>query len=275
MRVGQPLREHVDAVLQQVAGAPSVFCFLDYDGTLVALAQTPDHAAPPSSIAPLLAQLAAAPGTRVAVVTGRTIADLRRFIDVPGLFYVGIHGLEIQLPNGEMQIRDEVVAMRAALPLIKQQVQHALAARQGILLEDKGAALACHYRLASRADAALAHRVLQDVIEEAQRRGVPVVLMRGHEVTEIRPAGVDKGKAICALLRQHAPDALPIYVGDDFTDEDAFAQLPPAAITVRVGASDQPTQARFRLAEPSDVHGFLNAVLRARTEKVQPTLCSD
>src|SRR6266446_5392339 len=96
---GQDLLDNVDgAVLRRVSAAAQVFCFLDYDGTLAPLAPTPAEAVPLPGTLELLRQLAQAPGVLVAVVTGRTIVDVRRALEVPGIYYVGLHGLEIRTP---------------------------------------------------------------------------------------------------------------------------------------------------------------------------------
>jgi len=264
----QWLRDEEPRVFQRIAGASRVFCFLDYDGTLSRLAPTPDDATTMPGTASLLRQLSITPGTQVAVVSGRPIADLRRFIDVPGIFYVGIHGLEMQLPNGEINLAEGTAMLRSLLPGIKRRLQHSVGSRPGILLEDKGAALACHYRLASPTDASAARQAAATLAHTYQRRGVRLTLTYGPEVAEIRPAYANKGKTVCALLAVHAPNALPVYIGDDRTDEDAFNQLPSQAITIRVGSPDQPTLARYRVSDPDDVHRFLRAMLAIRLSGV-------
>lgn len=261
---GQPLHAYSAEILARIGCAAEVFCFLDYDGTLARLAPTPDAARPLPGTAALLTRLVATPGTSVALVTGRTIADLRRFVAVAGLFYIGVHGVEIQLPDGAWYQRADVAAVRAALPRIRQQLAQDVGPRPGILYEDKGAALACHYRLAARADAARLRATAQATVVAYQRRGLPLVLASGHEVVELRPAGINKGDAVRALLADHAHAALPLYVGDDVTDEEAFARLPEQAITVRVGPRGQPTRARYRVATPEEVQQLLTAVVHRR-----------
>lgn len=254
-------------VLQRLAAAASVFCFLDYDGTLAPIAPTPNAAAPLPGSAELLRELAAIPDTRLALVTGRSVADLRRFLDIPGAYYVGLHGAEVLEPGGELHLAREAEASRAALPALKEQLQRALAGLPGIVLEDKGAALACHYRLATPAAAAKARQIVEACAHDHQQRGVPITVASGHEVIEVRPAGTDKGKTVCALLAAHAPVDLVIYVGDDRTDEDAFALLPADAITIRVGPAAEPTRARYRLNGPADVQRFLRAAIAARQRR--------
>src|SRR5262245_56361965 len=97
----QPLAAVQRAVLHRVATAPAVFVFLDYDGTLAPLAPTPEQAVPLPGTWQLLRQLAEGPDVKVAVVTGRTVANVRASFNVPGIYYVGIHGLEVRGPDGE------------------------------------------------------------------------------------------------------------------------------------------------------------------------------
>lgn len=256
------LREVEDAVLQRIATAESVFCFLDYDGTLSVLAPTPEAATPLAGTAERLQALAALPGTQVALVSGRTIADMRRYLDLSGICYVGVHGLQIQFPNGVTQLSERAAVARSVLPAIKREIERALAGRPGILIEDKEIALACHYRLASRADAAIARQTVATVARSHQGHGVLVTY--GHEVVEIRPAFANKGTAVCQLLAAHGRSALAVYIGDDQTDEDAFTLLPAESITIRVGLASTPTAARYRIPEPDDVLRFLEVMMDSR-----------
>jgi len=258
------LREVEVDVLQRIAAADRVFCFLDYDGTLSPLVPTPDQARPLPGAAAVLGALAELPGIRLALVTGRTVTEIRRLIDVHGIYYIGIHGLEICLPDGSVELSERVGVIRAMLPAIKQQIEQALGNRPGILIEDKGLALACHYRLASRADAARARETVAAVARSYQRRGVQIAVTHGHEVIEIRSAFANKGKTVCRLLGTQDPLALAVYIGDDQTDEDAFELLPPESITIRVGPTPLTTTARYRVADPGEVLRFLRALVDYR-----------
>jgi len=263
------LREVEAAVLQRIATAERVFCFLDYDGTLSPLAPTPDAAKPLAGTASLLRELAALPGTQVALVTGRTVADLRRFLDVPGICYVGLHGLEISFANGSVELSESVTTVRSVLRAIRCQVEEALGGRPGILIEDKELALACHYRLASPTDAARARRMVAAIVQSYQRRGVQIAVTHGHAVIEIRHAFANKGKTACRLLGMHGSSTLPVYIGDDQTDEDAFRLLPADAVTIRVGPATTATAARYRLEDPGEVLRFLRALVERRQSPEQ------
>jgi trehalose 6-phosphate phosphatase len=252
------------SVIEQLEHALRLFCFVDYDGTLAPLAPTPAEAYPLDNVPEMLIALAELPDVDVAIVTGRALADLNELLDVPGLYYVGTHGLEVRLPNGETLLANGVALIRSLLPSLKRRLQEALGQRPGILIEDKGAALACHYRLASADDAAMARQLVHDLVREYRRRGTPLDVLSGHEVIEVRPLGINKGKTVAGLLAQYGSGALAIYAGDDRTDEDAFRLLPADAITIRVGPSSEPTAARYRLAGPEQVLLFLEEVLQCR-----------
>jgi trehalose-phosphatase len=254
-------------VLESLRAAANLFCFLDYDGTLAPIAPTPAQAHPLAGTDALLERLSRAPRTWVAVVSGRSIDDVRRFVDVAGVYYIGIHGLELLCPGGERQISPGAAVIRALMPGLRRQLEEQTGSWPGILLEDKGPALACHYRLATREDAQRARAAVIAVVRSYQRRGVPLTFIDGHEVTEIRPVDANKGKAVCALLSSRAPTPLALYIGDDRTDEDAFRQLPPSAITVRVAGPAEETAARYRLADPVEVQAFLNDVVAARSRR--------
>lgn len=259
----QQLHEHEAEVLRRIAAAPSLFCFLDYDGTLAPIAPTPDAAVPLPGTEQLLERLAQAPRTAVALVTGRPIAGLRRFVDIAGLYYIGIHGVEVQRPGEPVRELPGATEIRPLIPAMRKEIEKSIGEREGILLEDKGAAIACHYRLASRPDARAAREAVIGVVESYQSRGVPLTFIDGHEVTEIRPAGANKGEAVAALLTAYGP-ALALYIGDDRTDEEAFQRLPSDAITVRVGETQQETLAQYVVAGPAEVRKFLLGVLAAR-----------
>lgn len=263
----QQLHEHLAEVLRRLAAAPAVFCFLDYDGTLAPIAPTPAEAVALPGTTELLLRLTQAPRTSIAVVTGRSIVDVRRFIDIADIHYIGVHGLESQRPGEAVELSPKALDVRALIPEIRRRIEASIGRREGILLEDKNVAIACHYRLASRADAQAARAAVIAVVESYQSRGVPVTFIDGHEVTEVRPAGMDKGEAVAALLASRQP-ALAVYVGDDRTDEEAFRRLPADAITVRVGDAGQETAARYVVPGPVEVQAFLRDVVAARRRPI-------
>jgi trehalose 6-phosphate phosphatase len=117
------LSQHRSEILLVISEAPDLFCFLDYDGTLAPIAPTPSEALPLPGTAKLLRDLAHAPRTEVAVITGRAIDDVRRFIDIADLYYIGIHGLEVRRPGGETQTAPSAAAIRSRMPAIHRQLE--------------------------------------------------------------------------------------------------------------------------------------------------------
>lgn len=225
--------------------------FLDFDGTLVDLADTPDAIHVPLGLGAMLARLKARLGGRLAIVSGRAIDDLEAHLPRAGIAFSGSHGLEIRLADG------------AALPLsipvgldpeIAAEVAAFAAARPGLLVEAKPLGVALHYRTApGLAEAAAAF--MEDI---ARRHDLWV--QHGNMVAELRPDGATKGDALRAFMTE--PDfarARPVFVGDDLTDEHGFeAAAALGGVGVLVGPA-RPTAAAYRLASVAAVARWLSA----------------
>ena len=237
----------------------------DYDGTLVPIRPTPEEAIADEETCAALARLAANPGTNVAVVSGRPVAWLRDLVPAEELWLVGLHGLEIAAPHGEVLPTIDLEAASAALDPLRYAAAEIAARREGVRIEDKGATLVLHTRQASRREAIGAADEMRRVAE-----GIPgFEVMGGKEVVEAHPAGTGKGTAMLRLLREAGGETV-LYVGDDTTDEDAFAALEEAAsgnaVTVRVGGEgDAPTRARFTIASQDDVAELLRRLVELRS----------
>ncbi|GIX31744.1 MAG: trehalose 6-phosphate phosphatase [Porticoccaceae bacterium] len=219
--------------------------FLDFDGTLVDIAPTPDAVVVPPALPELLAALREASGGALAVVSGRSLAALDRLLGLP-LDAAGLHGAEWRL-RGERFVAPPGPALAEARAHLAE-----IARRHGLLLEDKGAGAALHFRDRPELEG-LIDRELQ-----ARLAGLPGLrLVRGKCVREVLPAGVDKGAAVARFLAQ-PPFAgrLPVYAGDDLTDEDAFAVLAErGGLTIKVG--EGASRAARRLASPAELRAWL------------------
>jgi trehalose 6-phosphate phosphatase len=235
--------------------------FLDVDGTLLEFADDPSTVTASVRLLMLLQALHRALGGALALVSGRTLADLDRLFNCPAWAAVGLHGLELRYADGTRRQIEVVAAQRSRM----RDAVNALAVRlAGIQVEDKGAAIALHCRHAPRQLAALrtaAHALA------AQLHGYEVQV--GHQVVEFKPAGVDKGRAVTELLQcQPFANRQPVYLGDDLTDEHAFSSINTAhGISVRVG-SREPTQANFSLSGPTAVEAWLRRVLTTITQGI-------
>ncbi|TBH20213.1 trehalose-phosphatase [Thermus thermamylovorans] len=220
---------------------------LDYDGTLAPIAPRPEEALPhPEALEVLKGLMARYP---LYVITGRRVADLARLLPLPGLPVVGGHGLEEGVVGGEARplFPVDLAPLRPRLPVCP-----------GVRVEDKGFALALHFREA--ADEAKARACLEAWLEAQgellERLGLEA--LPGKMVLELKPKGVDKGQAALRLLRRH-PGRTPVYVGDDLTDEAAFRALKGLGLTLKVG--EGPTQAGGRLRDVEAVLDYLKTYL--------------
>jgi trehalose 6-phosphate phosphatase len=227
--------------------------FLDLDGTLVEIEERPGDVVAEDALRSLLKRACAAMDGAVALITGRTIADADRIIGGAIGNIAGVHGLEHRI-NGKLT-RDHIAAseLKAALEdvrdLIESRVLHAN-------VEEKGASVALHYRHAPEIERDVRACAAQ-IAARHRLRTLP-----GKMVIEIVAGAHTKGDAVEAFLRT-APfkGRTPIAVGDDVTDEDAFAAAARAGgFAIRVGAS-RSSSAAYRLATPTDVHEWLEASL--------------
>jgi trehalose-phosphatase len=241
--------------------------FLDYDGVLTEIVEDPAAALLADERRRAVAELARR--TRVAVVSGRDLRDVRRLVAVDGLVYAGSHGLDIDVPGGaglgaEHGAEDFLPALDGAQAALERR----LAGVPGARVERKRFALAVHFRQVAPADV---DRVAQAVGEvaaehpELRRTG-------GKKVFELRPRlPWDKGRAVLWLLDVlglDRDDVVPLYLGDDETDEDAFRALARhgRGFGVLVGDHGAPTAARYRLRDPDEARAFLER-LSARLDE--------
>jgi trehalose 6-phosphate phosphatase len=207
------------------------------------------------------------PSVYLAVISGRSLEDLREKVGVSDIIYAGNHGLEIENPDGRhKKILSSV--RRRELKKITQNVQNSLKEIPGILFEEKGPILSVHYRNVPQR---FFDRIPQVLKKELQQRRGRWKTASGKMVFEIRPnVEFHKGEAVREILKTFPSlGLLPIYLGDDQTDEDAFRVLKGQGISVFVGPGGFSSEADFFLRNPDEVQEFLlrcQEVRRARSE---------
>jgi trehalose 6-phosphate phosphatase len=233
---------------------PTAFAlYLDFDGTLVEIAPKPDQVRVDPALAPALEKLRTRLGGALAIVTGRPIRVIDDFL-VPARFDVaGLHGVERRV-DGVVSggSAEDHPALRAQVPAL----HAAVTDLEHVLIEDKGASVAVHWRLATPSDAAAAEEAVKAA---AVALGSAYRLQLGKAVGEIVPASATKGHAIRALA-ENPPyaDRRAIFLGDDLTDEKAFAVInETGGVSVRIGGAE--TIASRRLIDPEDVRRLLYA----------------
>jgi trehalose 6-phosphate phosphatase len=228
--------------------------FLDLDGTLLEIAETPEEVDPGPQDVLLLGKLQHACDGALALISGRSLSRIDQLFSPLVLPAAGQHGVERRDAQGKRhRHRFPVSSLRPAAGGIR-----SFAARhQGLVFEDKGASVALHYRLAPQ----LAEAAQAAVREAAGPLGEAVEVQNGKMVVELKPAGCDKGKAIDEFMRE-APFSgrTPVFIGDDFTDEYGFRAINRlGGHSVKVG--EGPSAARWRLESPAAARAWLQAWL--------------
>jgi trehalose-phosphatase len=237
-----------------------LFLCLDYDGTLAPIVTRPEDSRPTAELLALLAALVKRPNVTVAIVSGRSLADLRALLPLPGLAYVGTHGCEVGAVDGKTRVLVPGAVVSLAIARLRQDFAPILVDTPGLFLEDKRYALALHYRLAQPQDAWAIDAFLA-AVREYQRKGITLEVIHGKKVIEVRPVGSSKGKAVQFLLAGEHANTLPIYIGDDVTDEEAFTALSERGLTIVVADPPRMSAAQYYLLDTREVIRFLSTLI--------------
>lgn len=225
--------------------------FLDVDGTLVDIAERPELVVVPPSLPASLIQASDALGGSLALVSGRTIETLDALLAPAKLTSIGLHGTEYRSPEGEIIHMPPPPALEALRPKLA-----ALAGRfPGAHLEDKGRAIAVHYRAVPEAE----DDIRREVEAWAAGSNGSLAVQKGKMVIELKPAGAGKGAAVDRLLKVPPfTGKVPLAIGDDVTDEEMFKVVNRiGGLSYRVGQPDRPTEAKAYIESPERVRQWL------------------
>jgi trehalose-phosphatase len=249
----KPLLHSLAEVDAKVQAATCVALFLDFDGTLAPIVADPATAQLSEVVREALRRVAERDSVVTTVISGRAVEDLYVRVRLDNVIYSGNHGLEI-FGRGLRFVEPEADARRHHLRRLTELLQGRLRHVSGVLVEDKGLTASVHFRQAAESDV--------PIIEQAVRASVATAgawfrLKTGREAFEIVPrTSWHKGAAVKWILAQlNTGGVLPIYLGDDNTDEDAFAVL-PNGVTVRVGGPAA-TCAQYGVPGPAEVYRFM------------------
>ncbi|QPV61924.1 trehalose-phosphatase [Halosimplex litoreum] len=256
-----------ETVADRLAAAPGVVCCLDFDGTLAPIVDDPDAAAMPPGVRERLVALRDCESVRGAVVSGRELADLRERVGVGGIAYAGNHGIERRIDGGRSVAPDARLSADA-VSRVCDRLGDRLAHVPGVAIEDKGLTATVHVRNVPDERVPEVGRVVGETVEEVMTTGDAALEIRdGKAIREIRPdVEWDKGRAV-AQLAEEAPDGwLPLYVGDDVTDEDAFEALREHDGGLGVLVGERETAANYRIERQRDVVELLELVVDAQCE---------
>ncbi|HSU30882.1 MAG TPA: trehalose-phosphatase [Bryobacteraceae bacterium] len=254
-----PILDHLADIEKRITGASHLALFLDFDGTLSPIVPTPQEAALDGGVRPILEELARRNDISIAIISGRSMTDVRERVGLSGVVYAGNHGLEAE--NDTISYRNpEAEAVRRELKCTLLQLRLALSETDGLEIEDKGLTLAVHFRRVTEH----LHDWVRSITLSTVGRSRSFTCREGKMVIDIKPRiEWHKGYAVQWILKEIMPSgALPIYLGDDVTDEDAFASI-REGITIKVGGSVE-TGAHYKLPDVPSVGQFLNWLNHAK-----------
>ena len=258
-----------DELARHLAGRrPAVF--LDYDGTLTPIVDRPEDAIISESMRNAVRGLAGR--CPVCVVSGRDRQVVQELMGVDDLIVAGSHGFDIWSPAGGEIQREEGAGSKDLLDGVKERLRREIGSIEGALIEPKQTSVAAHYRLVSEEERPKVAQVVEAMVSEHPDE---LKVTPGKMVYEIQPKiDWDKGKAVLYLLCAlglSGDDVVPIYLGDDITDEHAFEALAgasPKGIGIFVGRADDPevagrtTSADYVLSTMEEVERFLDTLAR-------------
>ena len=253
-------RQALQARLQD---SEDLLVLLDYDGTLVPYTPTPELARPDSGLLELLRELAARPRTETHVVSGRAREAMEHWLGTLPIALHAEHGFWSRGPEGGGWAATGEIGggwREPALAILRD----ITARTPGSLIEVKAVALAWHYRMADQDSGPRRANELRLHLTQLLSNQ-PVEILAGHKVIEIRPYGIHKGRIVPPLSPERAAVTTILAIGDDRTDEDLFAAVPPDAITIRVGPGA--TRARFRLDGVPSVRALLQSLVEAEVPR--------
>jgi trehalose-phosphatase len=243
---------------------------MDFDGTLSPLRRHPSEAKISREAVRVLKDiLSKTEDVSVAVISGRALRDIRRRVGIKGIVYAGNHGLEIEGP-GISFVEPKAERARAVIKEINGKLKKGYRSVKGVVVEDKGLSISVHFRMVKQRPA---QRIVEETLEDitaSYRAAGKIVMMKGKKVLEVKPPSKwNKGDAVLRIIREDkkisGKEILPVYIGDDRTDEDAFRAVEGVGIGIFV-AGNKRSRAPYYLKGPREVLTFLK-----KTAKIKKT----
>ncbi|MDI6903152.1 MAG: trehalose-phosphatase [Methanocellales archaeon] len=236
---------------------PETLLLMDYDGTLTSIVDRPELAVLSDDMRDVLRKISKR--YPIAIISGRSLADIKNLVEVKGICYAGNHGFEISGPGIELT-KGEAERSKLTVQKVCSDMQKRLARIKGAIVENKGLTASVHYRLVSDADFQELERIFGEVTKPHLGE---IKITRGKKVFEIRPnIDWDKGKAVLWIIDALKASAeRAIYIGDNHTDEDAFLALKDKGITILVSEKLKTSNAKYFLRNVSEVKIFLEKLI--------------
>lgn len=240
-------------------GARRLAIFLDYDGTLTPIVDHPEKALLPDRTRETIRRLSRR--CFVAIISGRDLESVRHLVSLEGLYYAGSHGFDIEGPEDSGVEHQVGLEFLPALDGAEAEVAATLSGIEGVLIERKKFAVAVHYRKVRRNEIGRVRRL----VEKSLAANPSLHMACNNKVFELQPRlRWHKGAAVVWLLKRldlDTPDVLPVCLGDDQTDEDAFRAIRERGIGIVVGEESRLSAATYRLRNPAETEVFLSRLI--------------
>jgi len=251
------LKSSLGMIKKRIISADKIMLFLDYDGTLVSFKNNPDDVKTPKKIIEIIKNIQKKKNFDIIIITGRTLKDIGEKIPIHHMNYAALHGLHIRKREESRKIITNLSHLSSQLDSIKNELKSSFSDIKGVVFEDKNLTFAFHYRnVDDELKPLVKNRFSKFYKDRINKDSFHII--NGDNVFEIKPKGWDKGKAVDYFYDKNNGCILPIYIGDDTTDEDAFLTLKDKGITVYVkNHSNLQTNASYWLSDPNEVYEFL------------------
>lgn len=263
------LFDELNVILELIKESDCILLFLDYDGTLVSFRSRPKDVKTPEHVKQALTYLCKKQEFSIFIITGRSLGEIKNLVDIRGINYAALHGLIIEFSDGTKKYWNPPQSDLILIENIIKDAQIYFKNESGVLIEDKNYSVAFHYRMVPKDRKDELIELFLNLVRKIDT-SEKLDLLRGAEVIEVRPNNWNKGKAVEFILEKFISNykVLPIYIGDDKTDEDAFHYLTNKGITIYVKNENcRETEASYWVDNPQKVLEFLKSIYTVSLEK--------
>ncbi|WP_353683738.1 trehalose-phosphatase [Thermodesulfovibrio sp. 3907-1M] len=237
------------------ANVKKIFLFFDFDGTLVPIMKNPEDCYLSYELKEVFKELKNK--IKIGIISGRDLKDLKKRVSIKGVYYSGSHGLYIEGPEIKY-INPDAERLKDYINKIYREVKKLNDKFLGMVVEKKEFSFALHYRQVDAKNRSTLKKLFSDIISNFNQDYIKI--LKGKMVFEVLPAvNWNKGSAVSFLISHFKGEHLPVFVGDDITDETVFSEINDKGLTVKVGYSKK-TLAKYFIRNQKEVYRFIKTL---------------